>query len=69
MLEEAISRTQTLQAGVVKRGTSHAMFTSEGSIAYLAGFWGNLGIEFGCPTILVVPADDQSIIITPLMES
>lgn len=33
MLEEAISRTQTLQAGVVKRGTSHAMFTSEGSIA------------------------------------
>jgi Xaa-Pro aminopeptidase len=51
------------------QGISHAVFTSESSIAYLAGFWGYLGIEFGRPSMLVVPADDAPIVITPLMES
>jgi Xaa-Pro aminopeptidase len=50
-------------------GISHAVFTSESSIAYLAGFWGYLGIEFGRPTMLVIPVDSEPIVITPLMES
>jgi Xaa-Pro aminopeptidase len=69
MLEEAISRTGRLQARMKELGISHAVFTSESSIAYLAGFWGYLGIEFGRPTMLVVRADDAPIVITPLMES
>jgi Xaa-Pro dipeptidase len=69
VLEEAISRTAKLQDHLKDRGISHAVFTSESSIAYLAGFWGYLGIEFGRPTLLVVPADDAPIVITPLMES
>jgi Xaa-Pro dipeptidase len=69
MLNEARSRTQTLQNRMQEGGISHAVFTSESSIAYLAGFWGYLGIEFGRPSMLVVRADGDPIVITPLMES
>ena len=69
MLEEAIARTTALQVRMREHGISHAVFTSESSIAYLAGFWGYLGIEFGRPTMLVVPVEDPPIVITPLMES
>ena len=69
VLEEAITRTQVLQTRMREMGVSHAVFTSESSIAYLAGFWGYLGIEFGRPTMLVVPVDASPVVITPLMES
>ncbi len=69
MLDEAIQRTETLQSRMRDAGISCAVFTSESSIAYLAGFWGYLGIEFGRPTMLVVPAESPPIVITPLMES
>ncbi len=69
MLEEAVARTQALQTRMQDLGITHAVFTSESSIAYLAGFWGYLGIEFGRPTMLVVRADDAPVVITPLMES
>ncbi len=69
MLSEAKQRTETLQTRMKERSISHAVFTSESSIAYLAGFWGYLGIEFGRPTMLIVRADDAPIVITPLMES
>lgn len=69
MLDEAKKRTAVLQSRMQEDGISHAIFTSESSIAYLAGFWGYLGIEFGRPTMLIVPADDAPIVITPLMES
>jgi len=69
MLDEAKARTAKLQARMAELGISHAVFTDESSIAYLAGFWGYLGIEFGRPTLLVVPAQDDPIVITPLMES
>ncbi len=69
MLDEAVSRTAALQARMRDLGIGHAVFTSESSIAYLAGFWGYLGIEFGRPTMLVVPAQDAPTVITPLMES
>ncbi len=69
MLEEAKQRTATLQAAMRAQGIRHAVFSSESSIAYLAGFWGYLGIEFGRPTLLVVSTDEAPTIITPLMES
>lgn len=69
MLSEAKKRTLDLQARMKDRGIQKALFTDESSIAYLAGFWGYLGIEFGRPTMLVVDADDAPIVITPLMES
>lgn len=69
MLREAVQRTEKLQAEMLAQGITHAVFTSESSIAYLAGFWGYLGIEFGRPTMLVVSAQDAPVVITPLMES
>tara|TARA_R110002124_G_scaffold92007_3_gene233908 strand:+ start:24552 stop:25709 length:1158 start_codon:yes stop_codon:yes gene_type:complete len=69
MLEEAKLRTARLQQRMTEAGITHAVFTSESSIAYLAGFWGYLGIEFGRPTMLVVAADAEPVVITPLMES
>ncbi len=69
MLEEAKNRTQQLQREMQERDISTAVFTDESSIAYLAGFWGYLGIEFGRPSMLVVSADADPTVITPLMES
>ncbi|MCV2866727.1 M24 family metallopeptidase [Albidovulum sediminicola] len=69
MLEEAKARTARLQARMKELGILQAVFTDESSIAYLAGFWGYLGIEFGRPSMLVVRADDEPVVITPLMES
>jgi len=69
MLDEARQRTHDLQTRMRDESIPLAIFTDESSIAYLAGFWGYLGIEFGRPTMLVVPADTPPTIITPLMET
>ena len=69
MLEEAQQRTLKLQERMRQQNISKAVFTDESSIAYLAGFWGYLGIDFGRPTLLVVDANEAPIVVTPLMES
>jgi Xaa-Pro aminopeptidase len=69
MLQEARERTGALRKAMDEQGITHALFTDESSIAYLAGFWGYLGIEFGRPTMLLVSRDDDPVVITPLMES
>ena len=69
MLDEARQRTQTLQSRMREQSIELAIFTDESSIAYLAGFWGYLGVEFGRPSMLLVPADATPTIITPLMET
>ena len=69
MLSEAKQRTENLQARMAELGISRALFTDESSIAYLAGFWGYLGIEFGRPSMLLVSVDADPVVITPLMES
>ncbi|PLX35817.1 MAG: aminopeptidase P family protein [Hyphomicrobiales bacterium] len=69
MIEEARQRTERLQTLMAQHGVEVALFTDESSIAYLAGFWGYLGIEFGRPTMLVIRPDEEPTVITPLMES
>jgi Xaa-Pro aminopeptidase len=69
MLDEARSRTTTFQARLKDAGHRVAIITDESSIAYLAGFWGYLGIEFGRPTMLVLRPDAAPIVVTPLMET
>ncbi len=68
MLEEAKQRTLNFQRRMREAEIVKAVFTDESSIAYLAGFWGYLGIEFGRPTLLIVHADDAPTVITPLLE-
>lgn len=69
MLNEARKRTLTLQSRMKSAGIEIALFTDESSIAYLAGFWGYLGIEFGRPTMLIIRTDEEPVVITPFMES
>ncbi len=69
MLDQARERTARLRGQLAERGLAAALLTDESSIAYYAGFWGYLGVEFGRPTFLLVHADDDPVVITPLMES
>ncbi len=69
MLEQAKKRYSVLQSTMNAQGIPIAILSDESSIAYYAGFWGYLGIEFGRPTFLVVRANDAPIVLTPLMES
>ncbi|MBT5917238.1 MAG: aminopeptidase P family protein, partial [Alphaproteobacteria bacterium] len=57
MLEQARQRTQEFQTRLRDAKTDIALITDESSIAYLAGFWGYLSIEFGRPTFLIVRPD------------
>lgn len=69
MLDEARARTRTFQTRLKDAGIELAILTDESSIAYLAGFWGYLGVEFGRPTFLILRPDAEPIVVTPLMES
>ena len=69
MLDQARSRTAEFQSRLKDAGIDLALITDESSIAYLAGFWGYLSVEFGRPTFLLVRPDASPLVITPLMES
>ena len=69
MLEHARQRTARFQRRLAEEGIGLAVLTDESSIAYLAGFWGYLSVEFGRPTFLIVRPDGAPIALTPLMES
>ncbi|MGI9315729.1 MAG: aminopeptidase P family N-terminal domain-containing protein, partial [bacterium] len=69
MLEQARQRTTEFQSRLKDSGIDVAVITDESSIAYLAGFWGYLSVEFGRPTFLLVRPDQEPVVITPAMES
>ncbi|MGI9405457.1 MAG: M24 family metallopeptidase, partial [Hyphomicrobiaceae bacterium] len=69
MLDQARERTVEFQRRLKDAGIDTAVMTDESSIAYLAGFWGYLSVEFGRPTFLIVRPDEPPVVITPLMES
>ena len=68
MLALTRRRTEILQARLAEAGIDLAVIADEDSIAYFGGFWGYLGIEFGRPTLLLVPRDGNPVVITPAME-
>lgn len=69
MRDQMIKNTSALQVRLKDQGIDYALLTDEDSIAYFAGVWGYLGMEFGRPTMMLVPAQGACTIITPLMES
>jgi Xaa-Pro aminopeptidase len=69
MLDQARQRTLEFQSRLRDAGIDIAVLTDESSIAYLAGFWGYLSVEFGRPTFLLVRPDAAPQVVTPLMES
>ena len=62
------SRMDTLRAALNAAGLEVALVSDDDSVYYLTGFYDYLHMSFGRPTLLVVPADGQSLLITPTME-
>lgn len=66
---EYANRTAALQERLIEQGIDFAITADPDSIVYFAGYWNYLGMEFGRPTILMVPRDGEPTLITPKMES
>ncbi len=61
-------RMQQLRDRLGSAGIDCAVITDDDSVYYLTGYYDYLHMDFGRPTILVLPRDGQSLLITPSME-
>lgn len=62
------TRLATLRTRMVAAGQDVALITDDDSVYYFTGYYDYLHMDFGRPTILVVPVDGPSVLITPSME-
>lgn len=53
---------------LTETGIDVALVTDEDNVYYLTGYYDYLHMEFGRPTILVVPRDGDSLLITPTID-
>ncbi len=65
MFEERLS---SLREKLLGAGLDVALITDEDSVYYFTGYYDYLHMDFGRPTILVVPREAESVLITPTME-
>ena len=62
-------RMEMFRRRLAVEGIDVALITDDDSVYYLTGYYDYLHMEFGRPTILVVPHQDESLLITPNMEA
>jgi Xaa-Pro dipeptidase len=62
-------RVRSFQQRMADAGIDQAIISDPDAICYFADYWNYLGTEFGRPTLLIVPRDQEPTLITPLMES
>ncbi len=62
-------RAVELQRRMADEHVDVMLLSDPDSIYYISGYWGYLGVEFGRPTLIVVPQTGDCAIVTPLMES
>jgi Xaa-Pro dipeptidase len=62
------SRLDNLRAQLKKTDDELAFITDDDSVYYYTGYYDYLHMEFGRPTILVVPRDGDSLLITPAID-
>lgn len=62
------TRMARLRAEMGKAGLDAAFITDDDNVYYLTGYYDYLHMEFGRPTILVVPRDGPSLLITPTID-
>ncbi len=62
------SRMNDLRGRLADAGFDVALITDDDSVYYYAGYYDYLHMDFGRPTILAVPKDGESLLITPSME-
>ncbi len=63
------ARSQKLLRAMEAAEIRTAVITDPDAVAYFAGYWNYLGIEFGRPTLLILDLLSPPALITPLMES
>ena len=63
-----IERMNQLRARLREADIDCAVITDDDSVYYFTGYYDYLHMDFGRPTILVVPCDGDSLLITPSME-
>ncbi|MDH5452069.1 MAG: Xaa-Pro peptidase family protein [Paracoccaceae bacterium] len=61
-------RLRRLQEKLAAAGMDVALITDDDNVYYLTGYYDYLHMEFGRPTILVVPKDGDSLLITPVID-
>ena len=61
-------RLQTLRDRMRAEGIDLALITDDDNVYYLCGYYDYLHMEFGRPTVLVVPRDGDSLLITPNLD-
>ena len=62
------SRMNDLRGRLADAAIDVALITDDDSVYYYAGYYDYLHMDFGRPTILAVPKDGESLLITPSME-
>ena len=62
------TRMQILRERLETQGMDAAVITNEDNVYYLTGYYDYLHMEFGRPTILVVPRQGESLLITPTID-
>jgi Xaa-Pro aminopeptidase len=61
-------RLSKFQIRLAEAGIDVALITDDDNVYYLTGYYDYLHMEFGRPTILVVPRDGASLLITPAID-
>jgi len=61
-------RLENLRGRLSEAGMDCAVITDDDSVYYFTGYYDYLHMDFGRPTILVVPREGKSLLITPSME-
>jgi len=69
MNEAFQKRTIAFQSRLVEAGVDAGVIFDTDNIYYLSAYWGYLGIQFGRPTLLVIPNMGTCSIITPSLEA
>ena len=62
------TRMNIFRAEMSKKGLDVALITDDDNVYYLTGYYDYLHMEFGRPTILIVPRDGPSLLITPTID-
>ena len=61
-------RIDKLREKLIDKDIDLALITDDDSVYYYTGYYDYLHMEFGRPTILLVPKDNESVLITPLID-
>ena len=62
------TRMNTFRAEMGEKGLDVALIADDDNVYYLTGYYDYLHMEFGRPTILIVPRDGPSLLITPTID-